>query len=293
MQKVLKESDFVLRTQFKDTTGSPTPIPLKFTLTYSTQGSKSFTASYDGYEYKNCRKLNSTTIEVIFNDQKFSVGQIRCKREYSVQSSAFPDNRRDFKQNELIPIVVVESYDDDYQCTTNSEITVDYVIIETGKAFMYSDLTEAQKSDLRQGMIAHDDQQTVRSLSAYDNSLYSEQIVVGEFAVDFFGVKRQVYMRTIRVEFPLGHGMGEIWSSLGLVPALRDLGGIVSLDSWVYIVEPHSPETFNRVTNIQNQGYAPFIFAWSSVNYLALYAAESSTVSETIIMRIKYFYNNK
>ncbi|MFR9515180.1 MAG: hypothetical protein SNH64_07610, partial [Rikenellaceae bacterium] len=73
--------------EVSDTVDLTTP----FRFTYKTTGVGSYTASFDGENYKNCRRLEDGSLLVIFDDHRLLTGRLCVKRYYYLTDSDFAD----------------------------------------------------------------------------------------------------------------------------------------------------------------------------------------------------------
>lgn len=100
MTKIYYESDFKIVERFKDKLND---IPFKYTYF----ADLSYTASWDGEEYKNCKRNPDGSIIVVFNAQSLGLGPLRVKREYFIPDSDFEDGIRNEVYVEDTGVVLV------------------------------------------------------------------------------------------------------------------------------------------------------------------------------------------
>ena len=86
MAKIHYESDFKIRETFQ-MEGSL----VGFTFTYYVRDN-SYTASWDGTTYTNCKSNEDGSVTVLFTNHGLGVGKLRAKREFAIQDSDFPDH---------------------------------------------------------------------------------------------------------------------------------------------------------------------------------------------------------
>lgn len=84
--KINYKSDFKLQ-EVSDTVDLTTP----FRFTYKTTGVGSYTASFDGENYTNCRRLEDGSLLVIFDDHRLLTGQLSVRRCYYLTDADFAD----------------------------------------------------------------------------------------------------------------------------------------------------------------------------------------------------------
>lgn len=106
MIKINYESDFKLTEKFKE---HLVGIPFKFV--YSTN-SGTYTASYDGEAYTNCKRNEDGSITIIFNKHGLGVGKLKVRREFFVPDEDFPDGVYNIVSNETTDIMLVEGKTD-------------------------------------------------------------------------------------------------------------------------------------------------------------------------------------
>lgn len=61
-----------------------------FIFVYYT-GDNTYNVSYDGKTYRNCYLNGDGSLTVTFNSTGFSVGRLRCRREFHLPDPSFPD----------------------------------------------------------------------------------------------------------------------------------------------------------------------------------------------------------
>lgn len=62
-----------------------------FRFTYQTVLSKPVVASFDGHDYKNCRRLDDGSLLVIFDNHGMRPGNLTVRREYYLTDADFAD----------------------------------------------------------------------------------------------------------------------------------------------------------------------------------------------------------
>lgn len=107
MIKINYESDFKLT----ETTEQQRFADVPFEFVYSTN-SGTYTASYDGTTYTNCKRNEDCSVTVIFNKHGLGVGKLKVRREFFVPDEDFPDGVYNIVSNETTDIMLVEGKTD-------------------------------------------------------------------------------------------------------------------------------------------------------------------------------------
>lgn len=149
MTKIYYESDFKIVERFKEKLND---IPFKYTYF----ADLSYTASWDGEEYKNCKRNPDGSITVVFNGQILGLGPLRVKREYFIPDSDFEDGIRNKVYVEDTGIVLVRG--------TGRPVTVEMEVVPP---YIY----------LQEIVDALTDTSPTKALSANQGRVLSERIV--------------------------------------------------------------------------------------------------------------------
>jgi uncharacterized protein (DUF2344 family) len=70
--------------------------------------SGTYTASYDGHKYVNCKPNSDHSITVIFNNHGLGVGKLRVRREFFIPDGDFPDGVYNVVSNDTTDVILVE-----------------------------------------------------------------------------------------------------------------------------------------------------------------------------------------
>ncbi len=98
--KINYQSDFKLYEQCE-----ADDLTAPFRFEYRTSGLTTYTAEFDGENYKSCRRLDDGSLLVAFDNHKLSTGTLQVRREYFLSDSDFADgvhNRVTVEQTEII-----------------------------------------------------------------------------------------------------------------------------------------------------------------------------------------------
>jgi hypothetical protein len=106
MIKINYESDFKLT---EKTEKRFADVPFEFV--YSTN-SGTYTASYDGEAYTNCKRNEDGSITIIFNKHGLGVGRLKVRREFFIPDDDFPDGVYNIVSNDTTDIMLVEGKTD-------------------------------------------------------------------------------------------------------------------------------------------------------------------------------------
>ena len=204
--KIPQLTPFESRVMFVNLCGN-TEIPKSFRFEYYTQLSERVVVSFDGTAYKNCTPIEGGVLAHLIKP-RFNTGFVYVKRNMTVVSS----NGAERQINDLCQLdcEIVDDLSQARKLSPTTKTHTDYngfQINETVeidiKSFTYDDLSEEQKEELRQGCIGINDQDRVKTLAGYDLSPIDTEIECkGEFWIDQYGVKKQVYAITKRGNLP-------------------------------------------------------------------------------------------
>lgn len=103
MIKINYESDFKLT----ETTEEQRFADVPFKFVYSTN-SGTYTASYDGTTYINCKRNEDGSVTVIFNKHGLGVGKLKVRREFFIPDEDFPDGVYNVVSNDTTDVILVE-----------------------------------------------------------------------------------------------------------------------------------------------------------------------------------------
>lgn len=102
MIKINYESDFKLVETVDEYL-----LNVPFTFTYTTN-EQTYTASYNGETYVNCKRNSDGSIVVIFNKHGLGVGKMKVRREFLVTDVDFPDGVYNVVSNDTTDVLLVE-----------------------------------------------------------------------------------------------------------------------------------------------------------------------------------------
>lgn len=108
MIKINYESDFKLTEKTEERFAD---VPFEFVYTTN---SGTYTASYDGEVYKNCKRNEDGSVTVIFNNHGLGVGKLKVRREFFIPDEDFPDGVYNAVSNDTTDIMLVEGKTDGY-----------------------------------------------------------------------------------------------------------------------------------------------------------------------------------
>jgi hypothetical protein len=137
MIKINYESDFKLTEKFEERLVG---IPFKFV--YATN-SGTYTASYDGEAYTNCKRNEDGSITIIFNKHGLGVGKLKVRREFFVPDEDFPDGVYNIVSNDTTDIMLVEGKTDN----TDVEEEFNPPYIEGGGEVVSVEIVDSLDSD--------------------------------------------------------------------------------------------------------------------------------------------------
>lgn len=103
MIKINYESDFKLT----ETTEQQRFADVPFEFVYTTS-SGTYTASYDGHKYVNCKPNSDHSVTVIFNNHGLGVGKLKVRREFFIPDRDFPDGVYNVVSNDTTDVILVE-----------------------------------------------------------------------------------------------------------------------------------------------------------------------------------------
>jgi hypothetical protein len=116
MSKIYYESDFKIRETFQ------TDTPIKgFKFTYYVKDTE-YVASWDGTTLQNCKLNNDGSVVVFFENHGLSIGKLRCKREFFLQDSDFPDGFYNAMVDELLDVTLTRGDSDFFTFNTTSTL---------------------------------------------------------------------------------------------------------------------------------------------------------------------------
>lgn len=101
MTKIYYESDFKIVERLRKDELKDIPFRYTYFADYA------YSASWDGEEYKNCKRNPDGRIIVVFNAQNLGLGPLRVKREYFIPDSDFEDGIRNEVYVEDTGVVLV------------------------------------------------------------------------------------------------------------------------------------------------------------------------------------------
>lgn len=108
MIKINYESDFKLTEKAEDGFAN---VPFRFVYSVN---SGTYTASYDGEKYTNCKRNEDGSVTVIFNNHGLGVGKLKVRREFFIPDGDFPDGVYNAVSNDTTDIMLVEGKTDGY-----------------------------------------------------------------------------------------------------------------------------------------------------------------------------------
>lgn len=144
-KKINYQSDFKLHEVAKE--GSSFDVP--YCYHYFTQRGRVYEASWNGKEYKNCRKLADGSILVIFDDHNLHYGRLMVKRRYNLTDADFADGMMDLVTEEKTDVELITGPSDQ----TSADITV-YPNYQKGdkgddgKDLTWDTMTDAEKQEV-------------------------------------------------------------------------------------------------------------------------------------------------
>lgn len=80
---------------------------VSFAFVYTTN-SGTYTASYDGTTYTNCKRNEDGSVTVIFNHHGLGPGRLKVRREFFVPDGDFPDGVYNTVSNDITDVMLVE-----------------------------------------------------------------------------------------------------------------------------------------------------------------------------------------
>lgn len=131
------ESDFKLTEKAEDGFAN---VPFRFVYSVN---SGTYTASYDGDKYTNCKRNEDGSVTVIFNNHGLGVGKLKVRREFFVPDEDFPDGVYNIVSNETTAIMLVEGKTDN----TDVEEEFNPPYIEGGGEVVAVEVVDSLDSD--------------------------------------------------------------------------------------------------------------------------------------------------
>lgn len=107
--KINYQSDFKLN-EVSESVDLSTPF--KFSYYTTSFSSNRITASFDGENYTNCRRLEDGSLLVIFDNPRLGVGRLAVRREYFLTDSDFADGICNSVSEEEINVYLTQGKSD-------------------------------------------------------------------------------------------------------------------------------------------------------------------------------------
>lgn len=107
--KINYQSDFKLN-EVSESVDLSTPF--KFSYYTTSFSSNRITASFDGENYTNCRRLEDGSLLVIFDNHRLGVGRLAVRREYFLTDSDFADGICNSVSEEEINVYLTQGKSD-------------------------------------------------------------------------------------------------------------------------------------------------------------------------------------
>lgn len=150
MKKINYKSDFDFLLRLTDCKGDAMPFPdcdwdAEF---WTSNKPNAYRASCIGGEYVNCFREADGSIHFVFNNHRMGKGTLKWEPHFRFPNDIYPDGFQDqFRKAQL----GIELVDGDGDCPTQAEIEAVLPVIkgDKGDKLTYTDLTEADKEDLR------------------------------------------------------------------------------------------------------------------------------------------------
>ena len=136
--------------------------PFKFA--YYTITSKNIYATYDGTEYRNCKRLPDGTLLVAFDNHGLRVGSLMVRREYFLTDADFKDGICNLVSVEDTGVKLTTGQSDDstgtvyvypnYQKGDKGDTGTQGLKGDKGDAMTWADMSQPQKDELRDSVVA-------------------------------------------------------------------------------------------------------------------------------------------
>lgn len=120
MKQINYQSDFELVANW---VGEGEILP--FVLEYST-GNRTFTASWNGKVWRNCKKESENSIRVFFDNHKLCTGKLACTMTYWLDNDHYLDGKQTIVNHVDTDIVLVNSSSDEIINDMNMELYPNY-----------------------------------------------------------------------------------------------------------------------------------------------------------------------
>lgn len=98
---------------------------LPFILEYAV-GTRTFTASYNGSVWRNCKKEGDKRIRVFFDNHRFGTGKLMCTLTYWLDNDHYPDGKQTITNVIETDIVLVNESSDEIINDITLELTPNY-----------------------------------------------------------------------------------------------------------------------------------------------------------------------
>lgn len=205
---------FYYKTDFVQIVSVADNAVLPFTLTYFTvEGGNTFVASFDGTKYTNCQRQSDGSILVIFDSHNLECGRLKCECNVKIANTDYVTDSTDNEINlyttsvalydgpTVISTEAKESFGAIYRGYSAYDLAVQNGYTGTvaewlaslkgadGKALSWSDMTDAEKAELENGVTA-----SIPTATTTANGLMSKE-QVAELAG-----KDDVYVLTLTAE---------------------------------------------------------------------------------------------
>ena len=122
-----------------------------FRFTYQTALSKPVVASFDGHDYKNCRRLDDGSLLVVFDNHGMRPGNLTVRREYYLTDADFADGICNLVSMEFTGIVLVNGRSDD--STGTIDVYPNYQKGDKGDPMTWESMTEEQRTELKDSVV--------------------------------------------------------------------------------------------------------------------------------------------
>lgn len=203
---------FYYKTDFVQIVSVADNAVLPFTLTYFTvEGGNTFVASFDGTKYTNCQRQSDGSILVIFDSHNLECGRLKCECNVKIANTDYVTDSTDNEINlyttsvalydgpTVISTEAKESFGAIYRGYSAYDLAVQNGYTGTvsdwlaslkgadGKALSWSDMTDAQKTELKNGVVA-----SIPTATTTANGLMSKEQVAeldnaGYYLLDLSG----------------------------------------------------------------------------------------------------------
>lgn len=139
--KINNQSDFKIKEVTKNE-----DFNVRFRFEFFVYEFKKYVVSWDGKEYVNCKRLDDGSLEIIFNNPKFGLGQLKVRREYYISDKDFIDGIWNAVTVEKTGIYITDGETDDID--VENVIVPPYIKGEPGKDMKWSTMTQDEKDEL-------------------------------------------------------------------------------------------------------------------------------------------------